>query len=282
MSTDQLKLVASLLTGLSISALVLCGKEVWDNLAMRFIGDLLPTFKMMGVPDDRVPSLMRVWGIIVVMVIVLFGVVLQMLPIVCVVFYLLFIAPRLIVSWRLSQLRIKLRDQLVGASRGLADGVRSGLGLAKAIEATAAETELPLRHTLRRIYLQYSRGKPLPEAIADAKLDLNHDSFTLLANALLVSLEKGGQITTALERISVSLTENQRLERKIDSETASGQAVVATLAIFPVAFVGVFFLVDRDGMTQVFTNFYGQVLIAAVVIVVYFAIMWSKKIMKIA
>ncbi|MDA8746058.1 type II secretion system F family protein [Rubripirellula amarantea] len=273
--------ISSVSIGLSAACLVLCGKELWDKLAMRFVGDLLPTFEQMGIPENQIPIFMRLWGAVVLAVILVFGVFLRMLPIVLVVLYLLFIAPRLIISWRLARARRRLRDQLVTASRGLADGVRSGLSLAKAINATADETQLPLRHTLWSIHLQYNRGKPLSEAIADAKQELDLDSFTLLANAVLVSLEKGGQIPDALERISVSLAENQRLERKIDSETATGQAVVATLALFPVLFVGVFFLVDPEGMGQVFTTLYGQLLVAAVIMLTYGAMVWSKKIMKI-
>jgi Flp pilus assembly protein TadB len=66
----------------------------------------------------------------------------------------------------------------------------------------------------------------LPESLRAAKDRLNIDSFTLFAAAILVSLERGGRITDALERISHSLQELQRIERKLEVDTASGKKVV--------------------------------------------------------
>ena len=78
---------------------------------------------------------------------------------------------------------------------------RAGLSLAQGLETVGKETSEPLAAEIRRVVREYKHGRPLAEALRAAKDRLNIDSFTLFASAVLVSLERGGRITDALERI---------------------------------------------------------------------------------
>ena len=259
--------------------LLSCG-PVWGWLAQRRIADLTPRLQELNIAASRLPWYLNLWGLAMLLTVGL-GLLLNMLPVALMAIYLIYVAPRLILNSLLRRRQALLRDQMVGACVTLANTTRAGLSLGQGLASVAAESPQPLKYELQRIVHQFQGGRPLADAINEAKMRLKLDSFTLFANAVLVSLERGGRITDALENISQSLQENQRLERKIEADTASGRRVVVTLAVFPFAYLGLFLLLDPENTGLLFTQFAGQLILVAVAILVYFSVRWSNKILSI-
>jgi tight adherence protein B len=167
------------------------------------------------------------------------------------------------------------------ATVALANTSRAGLSLAQGLETVGQETPEPLASELRRIVREYRHGRPLAEAIRAAKERLRIDSFTLFASAILVSLERGGRITDALERISHSLQETQRIERKLEVDTASGKKVVYILTGFPLFFLALSYVMNPAGTATVFQSLLGQVVLLVVIALSYVSFRWSQKILAI-
>ncbi|MCA9098173.1 MAG: type II secretion system F family protein, partial [Planctomycetaceae bacterium] len=174
-----------------------------------------------------------------------------------------------------------LRDQLVGAGIGLANACRSGLSLAQAFEAVTKDIPDPLKSEFGRVVGEYHAGRPLREALLATKERLNLDSFSLLVSAVLVCMERGGNLTEALDRISNSLQENQRLERKLEADTQSGRMVVIVLCVFPFLFLGGFYVIDPEGTGLIFTTTLGQIVLAGVILCVFAAGRMAQKILSI-
>ncbi len=177
--------------------------------------------------------------------------------------------------------RALLRDQLVSGTTALANACRAGLSVAVGMETVSQEVPQPLAGELQGIVRAYHHGRRLAEAINSTKDRLQLDSFTLFASALCVSLQRGGKITEALERIGSSLQENQRVERKLESETASGKRVVWILAAFPFVFLAGFYVMHPTGTLLVFQSLSGQFILLAVIALVVASVWWSHKILSI-
>jgi tight adherence protein B len=206
---------------------------------------------------------------------------LDMWPVAFIAVYLVYVAPRIYLQQEIARRTMLLRDQLVGTVTALANATRAGLSLAQGIANVAAETPEPLANELNRISRDYRGGRPLSASLVDARTRLKLDSFTLFASALLVSLERGGRITEALERIGKSLQENQRLERKLEADTQSGKKVVVILAIFPFAFLVMFYFLNPEGTSLLFTTVLGQIVLLVVIVLVYFAVRWAQSILDV-
>lgn len=272
--------VGSLATAGFVTLLMMSCGPIWGRLAQRRIADLTPRLQELNVSSSRLPRYLNLWGLAMLLAIVL-GLILNMLPVALMAIYLIYVAPRLILNSFLRRRQALLRDQMVTACITLANTTRAGLSLGQGLASVAAESPQPLQYELQRIVHQFQGGLPLPEAIKEAKHRLKLDSFTLFANAVLVSLERGGRITEALENIGESLQENQRLERKIEADTASGRRVVITLAIFPFAYLGLFLLLDPENTGLLLSTFGGQLVLVAVAVLVYISVRWSNKILSI-
>lgn len=260
-SPDWLMPLSSLLLGCSVFLLLTSVGPVWGMFANRRIADLAARLEAVRWDTTSLPFYMRCWGLAMIGVFIFLGVILGMFPVAIVAVYLIYVSPRLVLEVLLQRRRYLLRDQLVATCVALANASRAGLSLGEGLAAITKETPEPLAGELGLIIHEFRSGRPLADAIQDAKDRMQLDSFTLFSTAILVALERGGRITEALERISASLQENQRLERKLEADTASGRKVVITLAVFPFLFLAVFSFLDPRGTGLVFHSFVGQILL---------------------
>jgi len=256
-------------------------EPLWDQVTARYVRDLEPMLEALSLNPTNLPQLMRFWGVTMAGSFLFIALALDMWPVAFIAVYLVYVAPRIYLNLEIARRTMLLRDQLVGTVTALANATRAGLSLAQGIDNVAAETPEPLATELNRISRDYRGGRPLAASLVDARARLKLDSFTLFASALLVSLERGGRITDALERISKSLQENQRLERKLEADTQSGKKVVVILAIFPFAFLVMFYFLNPEGTTLLFTTVLGQIVLLVVIVLVYFAVRWAQRILDV-
>jgi tight adherence protein B len=217
--TTAIAFVAGCLLGLSIVG-------VWDQLSRRYLADLYPLLESLSIDSSQYQTYLRWWGVSLVSSLLVIGFALNMFPIALAVMLLVVFAPRWILKSVIKRRQSLLRDQMVGGAVALANASRAGLSLAQSLATVAEESPDPLAGEIRKIVNEYEHGRPLVSAIRESKERLNLDSFTLFASAIQVSLDRGGRITESLERIGSSLQENQRVERQLEAETASGRRVV--------------------------------------------------------
>ncbi|MEM9409537.1 MAG: type II secretion system F family protein [Planctomycetota bacterium] len=271
-------------TGIMMAAGSVAGYSLigaWDATSQRYVADLKPILDALSLDENQTKKLLRWWGISIVVSFVLLALVLQMWPVALAILFLLLFAPRWILNLMISRRQSLLRDQLVGGTTSLANASRAGLSLAQGLESISEEIPQPLARELKRIVNEYKHGRSLPESIRSTKERLNLDSFTLFASALCVSLGRGGRITESLEKIGRTLQENQRVERKLESETASGRKVVLLLAVFPFVFLGGFYVLHPEGTALVFQSLIGQLVLLVVLGLVVVSVWWSNHILSI-
>ena len=280
-STDVMPVVTTVIAFAAGCLLGVSLGGVWDDLSHRYLADLAPMLDSLSIDLAEYRKYLRWWGICLISVIAVLGFALNMFPIALAVAVLVFLAPRWILKSVIARRRALLRDQMVGGVIALANASRAGLSLAQGLETVCRETPQPFAAELQKIVNEYDHGRPLASAISDAKERLRLDSFTLFASAIQVSLERGGRITESLERIGYSLQENQRVERQLEAETASGRRVVWILAAFPFLFLAGFFLLHPSGTLLVFESLIGQFVLLAVIGLTVISVWWSNRILAI-
>lgn len=274
-------IISSLLVFVAVLLACQSGGSVWDTVTSRYVADITPMLDSLSIDHSTLPKYMRMWGISLVAAFVIVAFVLRMPPVALAAVYLVYVSPRIILDFMIRKRRAMLRDQMVAATIALANTSRAGLSLAQGLESIGDETPEPLSTELRRIVHEYRHGRPLSEAIRATKERLKIESFTLFAAAILVCLERGGRITDALERISHSLQELQRIERKLEVDTASGTKVVYILTVFPLLFLGISYVTNPEGTATLLHSISGQVIMLVVIALTYFSFRWSQKILAI-
>jgi len=253
---------------------------IWDRIALSYISDLSAMLAKLHVNPVVLTWTMRCWGMTVLTVIV-FGFVLNIWPLAIAVAGILYVMPRIVLQYFVKRKRTLLRDQLVTSLSVMANSIRAGLSIEMAMEQAANETPEPLARELRRIIGEYNHGRPFVEAMDEAKQRLELPSFTLYASAVTTNKKRGGVITDTMERLRKSLIENQRLERKLEADTATGKMVINLLSLFPFIFMGFSYFANPTGTALMFGTFLGQLALVIVLILMFIGYRVGMKVMEI-
>lgn len=272
--------IGPLLTGLSLSLLLVSLGPVWDAITIRKIESLSGRMAELRIDRKHLQAYLRWWGIAMFASVALFGL-LNMWPVAAAVLFLIYVCPELVLGMLIQKRIYRLRDQMVSATVMLTNTSRAGLTLSEGFAEIANEIPNPLGQEFKRVVHEHEHGRPLAEVLIDLKNELQLDGFTILVNAALVALERGGRITDALERITKSLQENQRLERKLEADTESGKQVVIILCLFPFAFLALFGFMHPEGTSAMFGTIIGQIVFVVVVALIYISARMSHKILNI-
>jgi len=183
---------------------------------------------------------------------------------------------------RMSQIRRqKIEEQLADAMVMFSSAVRAGMSLAQALELLAEECPSPINQEFKQIVGEYNLGKPLERTLTEAKERLKSENFVLFAAALLASRESGGRLNETVERISKSVVELQRLERKIMAETAQARKSAVYMALVPVFVLLLYYLVvDPPNTVKLFVTLPGQIMLSAALVLNIAAYFWSLRILR--
>lgn len=193
---------------------------------------------------------------------------------------LLLAGPWYLVRRLATRRRLKIEDQLADAMVMFSNGVRAGLSLAQSLELLAQECPRPIHQEFQQIVGEYNLGKPLERTLTEAKERLRSENFLLFAAALMASRESGGRLNETVERISKSVLELQRLERKVMAETAQARKSAVYMSIVPLFILVTYFYLDPENTRLLFITFPGQLMLTICAVLNLAAYMWALKILS--
>lgn len=267
--------------GICVALLIHHVTPYWDFLAKKHLGTRIQRMQQLGASLWQIHVGLRLWGLATTATFAVFWWGLKMPPVALAAAWLVYSSAGCIVDMLIER-RVRLvRDQMVSTCHSLACAVKGHLSLPAGLESILLETPIPLRNTLQRIVFEFQSGRPLENAIAAAQEQLQVESFSLFATTLRIAIRQGGRVHEALVKISRCLQEHQRLERKIESETASGRRTLQILAVLPLGFVLIMQIGAADQMERVYTHLYGQVALATAMMMDYFGVRMAARMVRI-
>ena len=171
----------------------------------------------------------------------------------------------------------KLEDQLVSGIQTLASGVRAGLNLVQSLTLVARDGPSPLRQEFTHLCREYEYGVSLDEAMVNAAERIGSSDFRLLFAALHTHRERGGDLGETLDRIADSIREIQRLEKQVQTLTAQGRATARWLGAMPLVILLILYSFDSQGVTKLFTEPVGNLILAIIIVLNILGFLWIKK-----
>ena len=280
MTSDPIVWLACLLMGLAVSSLALfCGDLFAAPLGI-VERDLAEKLRRLRMSNKKLRRHLLLWMAVTAGVFLGFWLVLSNLVFAILISVLILLSPWYLIRGLAERRRVKIEDQLADAMVTLANAVRAGLSLAQSMEILAAQCPKPINAEFFQITAEYKLGKPLDRTLTEAKQRLKSENFALFAAALLASHESGGRLNETVERIAQSVLEMQRLERKVKSETSQARKSAVYMAMAPAVILLVYYFVDPENTTMLFTRLFGQVLLAIAVVINIAAYFWARAILN--
>jgi tight adherence protein B len=145
----------------------------------------------------------------------------------------IYFTPRTVISYLVTQRLALFDEQLPAALEQIGRSISAGLSLAQAIEEASENAPFPTNEEFGLIAADHRLGSSLSDSIKNAADRLESKQFGLVSTALLVNIEKGGDLKKALHTISESMKEIWRLEQKLITASSEGRKAMMVISIVP-------------------------------------------------
>lgn len=278
---QTLLILGSLFIGAAIAVGAVAGRKFYVDVLLRLEDDLREKLKRLRVNTKSLRVWLLSWAAFVGFLFVLMWIVLDMLVIGLVIISMFVALPWYVVRRMAEQRRVKIEDQLADSMVSLSSSIKAGLSLAQALEILAQQSPKPICQEFQQIVGEYQLGKPLERCLVETKDRLKSENFALFIAAMEASRESGGRLNETVDRIAHSVRELQRLERKVESETAQARASAFYMALAPVAILAIYyFIVDPVNTERLFVTVPGQVILSAALILNVMAYLWARQILN--
>jgi len=273
-------LLVSLVFGACVGGAAWVGRDAFQQGLNYVEHDLRDRMRSLRIVPRQLRAWLYLWLVAVALAFCAMWLVMDMVVLGVLLALLLSTGPWYVVR-RLSQIRReKVEDQLADAMGMFSGAIRAGLSMPQAMELLAGDCPRPIQQEFRQISGEYQLGKPLERVLEEAKQRLRSENFVLFAAALLASRASGGKLNETVERISKSVVELQRLERKVRAETAQARKSAVYMAIVPFFLLVVYYFMDPNNTRLLFMTLPGQLMLSASVVLNLLAYLWALRILK--
>jgi tight adherence protein B len=276
-----LMILGTIFVGLGIACLAYFGSDYFARGLDYIEADFRDKLRRLRIHSPRLRAYLMAWGWFVLAVFAVMTVFLGVPVIAVAVGILLVCFPWYLVRRMAEARKLKIEDQMADAMVALSSAIKAGLSLAQALDILAEQSPRPISQEFQQIIGEYKLGKPMEQCLVEAKRRLRSENFALFAAAMEASRQSGGRLNETVDRIAHSVRELQRLERKVLSETAQARASAFYMALAPGVILALYyFVIDQKATEQLFTEFIGQMILSAAMILNVIAYLWARKILS--
>jgi tight adherence protein B len=153
------------------------------------------------------------------------------------------------------------QDQLEGALRSLAGGIRVGLGIRQALVLTSDQSREPVKTEFMRVVALSNLGWSILDAFDQMALRMTNTETAVLSRVIRVQAQTGGDLGSVLEGLAGTIRDRRRLRRRVKAITAQGRATAWLLGMLPLV-IGAFITSQDELRDSMLHTLVGQVLLA--------------------
>jgi tight adherence protein B len=167
----------------------------------------------------------------------------------------------IVVGWWLPRFWINHRKgrRIKAFNGGLADTItlianalRSGSSFLQAIEMVVREAQPPISTEFGRVIREVNLGLPFEQALANMVRRVRSDDLELMATAISVQHQVGGNLAEILDSIAYTIRERVRIMGEIKSLTAQQRMSGYVVALLPIGLVGILTVIAPKFMEPMF------------------------------
>lgn len=195
--------------------------------------------------------------------------------------YLGFKLPRIVMRWLFYRRVAKFDLQLVDALNMMSNAIKSGLSFMQVIQVLEQEMPDPLSKEFGMVLKENRVGVNLNDALMNMTTRVPSEDLFMIVNSVVTLSQQGGDLSEAFETIANTIRERQRVSEKVRTMAQAGMTQATILSCFPLAFLGVMYMVQPDFVMLLFTTPLGQGFILAMILLIALGAFWMKKILTI-
>ncbi len=153
-------------------------------------------------------------------------------------------------SGRLSQFNKQLPDTITL----IANGLRAGSSFLQAIELVVREARPPVSTEFARVIREVNLGLAFDEALENMVRRVRSDDLELMATAISIQHNVGGNLAEILDSIAYTIRERVRIKGEIRTLTAQQRLSGYVVGFLPIALAGFLFVAAPGFMAPMFDD----------------------------
>jgi len=153
-----------------------------------------------------------------------------------------FFAPRIWLGRRKSGRLNSFNKQLPDTITLVANALRAGSSFLQAIELVVRESRPPISTEFGRVIREVNLGLPFDTALENMVRRVKSDDFELMATAIAIQHQVGGNLAEILDSIAFTIRERVRIKGEIRTLTAQQRLSGYVVGLLPFALAGFIYL----------------------------------------
>ncbi|MFP5501114.1 MAG: type II secretion system F family protein [Candidatus Sericytochromatia bacterium] len=160
----------------------------------------------------------------------------------------------------------KLAEQLPDALMLMATAIKSGLGFQQALQMVGEEGAAPISEEFRRFASDLALGLPIDEALVRLQGRMGSVDAEMLASALLVQRQTGGNLSEILINLHHTIRDRQNVIGQVRTLTAQGKMSGVVLTALPVVLAVAVYGMNPTYMGVLFVDPRGQMMLGVMAV----------------
>ncbi len=165
-----------------------------------------------------------------------------------------FMLPRFWLSRRKNGRLGAFNKQLPDTITLIANALRAGSSFLQAIELVVRESRPPISTEFGRVIREVNLGLPFDQALENMVRRVRSDDLELMATAISIQHQVGGNLAEILDSISYTIRERVRIKGEIRTLTAQQRLSGYVVGFLPIALAGFLFVAAPGFMDPMFAN----------------------------
>jgi len=191
------------------------------------------------------------------------------------------VLPSFILKNMQSRRRDKFQGQLVDGLMLLSSSLKAGMSLNQALEVLVEEMPAPMGDEFNLVVRENKMGVDLEECLVHLRKRMPVDDLDLIAIAIGIARETGGNLTEIFENLVFAIREKKKLEDRVKVLTVQGRLQGYIMMVLPIAFAIFIYFVNPHNFEILLQDKLGQMLLTWAVISEVIGIILIQKLSKI-
>jgi tight adherence protein B len=165
-----------------------------------------------------------------------------------------FMLPRFWLNRRKSGRLNAFNKQLPDTITLIANALRAGSSFLQAIELVVRESRPPISTEFARVIREVNLGLPFEQALDNMVRRVRSDDLELMATAINIQYQVGGNLAEILDSIAYTIRERVRIKGEIRTLTAQQRLSGYVVGLLPIGLAGFLFVAAPGFMDPMFAN----------------------------
>lgn len=172
------------------------------------------------------------------------------------------------ITWRIDKNEQTMYKQVGELAKLMSNSVRANLTVEAALPIVAKKLEQPIKQYIVEAARQCTLGKPLLDALVDAKKYIRAEPYNLFIRATAVAKRKGGDLSESYNDIYKTINKSMNAREKVNVVNKSAVRRGLIVTGIPVVMIIVMRSIAPEYMEPLFTTLPGYILLSVVVLMI--------------